>query len=70
MHISLKVQPAVPYNESILVLLSRQLDDSSDSYINIAQISWTVSKVAIATLFHIYLSLKLIRFNFTVLFIY
>lgn len=38
------MQPAVLYKESILALLSRQSSsNSTDSFIQIAQISWTVS---------------------------
>ena len=45
----LQVQPAVAYDGSILVLLPKLFDDLSDSFINIAQISWTVSGVVMVT---------------------
>ena len=44
-----QVQPGVVYNNSVLILLSKPVASSSDSYINIAQITWVVSKVATAT---------------------
>ena len=37
------------YDGSVLVLLPKLLNDSSDSFINIAQISWTVSGVVMVT---------------------
>ena len=46
---SVQVQPGVVYNNSVLILLSKPVASSSDSYINIAQIIWMVSKVAMAT---------------------
>ena len=46
---SVQVQPGVVYNNSVLILLSKPVTSSSDSYINIAQIIWMVSKVAMAT---------------------
>ena len=45
----IQVQPGVVYDNSVLILLSRPLEDSSDSFINIAQISWVVSEVTMAT---------------------
>lgn len=53
-----QVQPAVAYSSSILVLLPKPLDGSSDSFINIAEIDWVVSEVAIATHPLLYLHVK------------
>ena len=44
------MQPGVVYNNnSVLILLPKPVASSSDSYINIAQISWVVSEVTMVT---------------------